>query len=335
MTDRLCAVALAMLCGVSACSAQPAPGQDDRQSIVVPFHFSPDAKNPMEVFRLFHFELGERAAREARDRDYEPVVSRDQLLDGRWTLMSAITPRRGVFYWVLSGPYGVYGKNTMLEARRDLRVCRFTLSFDGPSADPLIPTHSWLALVRPDSPQALIEPTCAPPLQTEIERIARWRNDRSKAVYTVLGEARSDKLRGWLVDQSKVNHPFDASGAVAALIERGDTVVRATPAGSYDTPISYVTTRSGRTMVGFHDSSASTLSHPACIVDGVTWRDVASGAGTPSPVPSPVMASARQLCEQITQRYNEQVSERMDRELKTNPITVAPVTVPPQRADEK
>jgi len=331
MTSRLRAVALAMLCGISACSAQPVAGQDDRQSIVVPFHFSPDAKDPMEVFRQFHFELGARAASEARDRDYEPVVSRDQLLDGRWTLMSAITPRRGVFYWVLSGPYGVYGENTMLEARRDLRVCRFTLSFDGPSADPLIPTHSWLALVRPESPQALIEPTCAPPLQAEIERIARWRNDRSKAVYTILAEARSGTLHGWFVDQSKVNHPFDATGAVASLIERGDTVVRATPAGSYDTPISYVTTRTGRTMVGFHDSSASTLAYPACIIEGVTWRDVANHSATPSPI----MASARRLCRQIAQRHQEQESKRLDRELETNPIKLVPIEEVQQRAGGK
>lgn len=321
MAYRWCATALGALYGITACSAQPAAQQGDRQIITVPFDFSPDARNPMDAFRQLYAELGQRAAREARDRDYEPAVSHEQLKDGRWTLVSAITPRRGVFYWVLTGPYDVYGSGKMLEARRDLSVCRFTIPFDGPAIDPLTPTHSWFALAEPTGPAAVIKPECAAPLQVEVERIARWRSDRGKAVCTALGEAGSATLRGWLVEQSKVNHVFDASGAVNSLIERGDTVVRATAAGSYNSPIAHVTTRSGRSFVGFHDSSAATQGYPACVVEGVTWRDL---AGAPYP-PSPVMASARQLCEQITQRYSELERKQMGRELETNPIKVVPI----------
>ena len=84
-------------------------------------------------------------------------------------------------------------------------------------------------------------------------------------------------------------------------------------------------------MVGFHDSSASTLAYPACIIEGVTWRDVANHSATPSPI----MASARRLCRQIAQRHQEQESKRLDRELETNPIKLVPIEEVQQRAGGK
>jgi hypothetical protein len=287
---------------------------DVRQKFEIRLDYSAGAPDPMDAFTRAGAELRKRARREARDDTYEPVVNSDQLRDGQWRLISATTPRRGVFYWMPNGPYGGRG-NALLEARNSLSVCRFTMSFAPASPERLVSDLSWAALPEPD---------CSEPAQPEIKRVVAWRGERGKARYKVLANVKAGNLHTWLIEQSNVRYPFDAIGAAVSILDPGDIVVGAASAGSYYRPVSYVTSRSGRVIVGFHDPSALTRSSPACIVEGLTWNDLLADARSPLPA----MSSARKTCTDLVAGQRERQRRSSEQDLSTHPITTHPI--PPE-----
>lgn len=294
---------------LAACHAAQ-PQIDERpERMTLPFHYSPGGPDPMAAFRELATELRDRARREAQDHDYEPIVQSEQMRDGSWTLISAITPRTGVFYWMLTGPYGPPGSHPILPAQESISVCRFKLSWDQVPGGPIVPGLSWATFGFP-------EPDCSPPGR-EIERLTEWQRARAVTPYTMLTHSSVSNVSAWLVRRGEAREPFDSSVGVSAIMDHSDPVVRATPIATYGWTSSFLITRSGRRFISFPDRFSHSIS---CIVEGLEWRDLAARYQRPSP-----MNVAQKLCEGLEKEYYEKEVQRLNQESKTTPIITTPI----------
>lgn len=272
---RNCSLLLAFAVPLpTACHAQ-AGGSVTYEKVSVPFDGMRMQDNPVKPYWAVFTLLRGKAAAEAREAGFEPVVDMNPVgLKGERNLISAVTPTRGVFYYVEAGPYPAGPGPAVIKRRSQIEVCRVTVRWDKLPGGGYAPGTGWAGAtgVFPESGCERPAPASQPP------KVDEWRRRSASATYAIVASGAEGGLKGAIVTErwprgleNATHPPFDGGRAVAAVVGRNDRVVRAIPLlvdGAF-----YAETAAGRAFAGLPDRLGG---DPSCIVEGLRWADLAS-----------------------------------------------------------
>lgn len=249
--------AIALLAGLSACSG--AASEPYEYEIVELPGGGADIENPRAPYDALRDLAQDRAADEAGDAENAYRDSAYFGADSDSLLAYAITPSKGVFYYLPPGPYPREG-NVMLALPEVVPVCRFVVELAEVPGAPLIGSMEEIDLVSKDC--VPFDATDYPP-----EPI-----DKDSALTMIEAEPVEGKRVSVAVSASR-NSRFDDVRAMSLAVEAGgEKLAQAVPLNA-----------NGKTLVaGITDQGDVSLLMESwrlkrgqrCIVSGLEWSDL-------------------------------------------------------------
>ena len=256
-------LAFLLSCGLCACG-QGADAADSAYSYAIVELPAPprSIEDPNEPYRNLRQGVRQRAATEAiANSDFEEAFVNTTFFGASSdrVMVSAITPERGVYYFLPPGPYPVDG-GAMLTLPDPVPVCRMIIEFDALQSGPIVPDINMLEF--PDE-------GCKP-VEQSTEHLVR----AGTATYQVSGEARDGDLIATFVRESSGGRIFDAAAGLSFLLaERQEVLARVVPlAGINEASVAAGFSQIGKMYLVLQSSHM--WDKERCVIEGVRWTDL-------------------------------------------------------------
>ena len=219
-------------------------------------------EDPNEPYRNLRQTVRHRASAEAvAGGDFEGAFVNSTFFGeaSDRVMISAITPERGVYYFLPPGPYPVDG-GTMLTLRDPVSVCRMTIEFDALQGGPIISDIGMLEF--PDK-------RCKP-----FEQGIAGSAQAGRATYQVSGEARDEGLIATFVRESGGGQVFDAAAGLSSLLaRRHEVLARVIPLAGINEPnVAAGFSRTGEMYLVLR--SHRMKDKERCVIEGARWTDL-------------------------------------------------------------
>lgn len=308
---------------IAGCAAnEPAP-YVEREVVTLPVPGGTDYESLKQSDSYIVDLLRKRAAEEARDPKYLPVVGSYSIFPGDssrpWQVIGAVTPRKGVFYARPLGHYANlddYNHGRVERRNGKVDVCRMEIEWDRLPGGPAAPGVTWVRM-------SMSGVDCQPPSTEQLAMLDEWKTRKAKPDYTVEDRAADGEINVALLREVRPKRwayrPFDAVAASTTIMAAGDRVEWAVPL--FDDRLiddsrtgSVVATRRGRLLVYWSDRFGPPESPSLmCVADGLTWADV-----TAEPRSSGMQTAGR-LCRDFFNQHQKSYFDELEREFKDAP----------------